>query len=280
MFYDCMERYELPINPDKEKWIDPLGRTIRRDTIDAYLAEINKNGGESWFYSGIYSVSPNYQNPKHSDSLFSFLEDKQEYVQEWFCVDDDPQRPFVSVIDPSTNRWKEHFTEQLRIVIEKIGFTGIHLDQYGSLDTRFKYRCKVDEMSEKIAKDHDNFEEIDKRVLMANFMSHLRKEIPQAKINFNAADGYGFEETLHLVDFPYIELWNDESVEHYSELLRNKGKFVIVAYTPKRKGLFDLETFARRKRVVNDAGGTFLYRGDDDKILVNCYFPSAEKVLL
>lgn len=70
-FYDCMERYELPLPLSKSEWQDPLGRRIRRETIEAYLNEIARLGGRSWFYIPIYSVSPHFSVVKPSRQLFT-----------------------------------------------------------------------------------------------------------------------------------------------------------------------------------------------------------------
>ncbi|MBT4540936.1 hypothetical protein HOC35_05470 [Candidatus Woesearchaeota archaeon] len=274
-FYDAMDRYEIPIIPNKKEWNDPIGRTIRRETIDAYVDEIRKVGGISWFYTGIYSVSPGFVMPGLEKALFSFLEDKQHYAQEWICLDDNPDWAFVSIIDPSTEEWKQHYTEQLRTITEDVGFTGIYFDQYGSLDTRWRFRYKPDIWSFDNIHDHDCFEEVNKAELMADFLRYFRQEMPDVGVIFNAADGYAFDETKDIVDFPYIELWNDNSIEHYCSRLKNTGKFVIVAYSSSDGKTFDREMFLRRKKIINDAGGDLLFRGDDNRYLVNCYFPSA-----
>lgn len=278
-FYDCMERYERPFDFDKKEWKDPIGRKIKRATLEAHLDEINKLGAKSWFYIGVYSVSPNYCVPGLENALFSFIPEKQEFEQEWFCSDNNPQWPFVSVVDPSSQRWKEHFTEQLRMVVSTLGFSGIHFDQYGSLDVRFRFRYKPAKWSWDNIRNPECFEEIDKRKLIADFLEYFKEHVPGVPFTFNAVDGYGFEETEHLVDFLYLELW-DEGVltEYCRRLAATKRKFVIPMYTPLKDGKFDWETFECRKNFVNAAGGTFLYQGDDSRYLITCYFPAAIKV--
>lgn len=295
-FYDCMERYETPFDLNKKEWRDPLGRQIRRDTLEAYIDEIQKLGSKSWFYIPVYSVSPNYSSIGLENALFTFVSETQEFVQEWFCVDNDPKRTFVSVVDPSSQRWKEHFTEQLRLAVSEIGFSGIHFDQYGSLGDRFKFKYK--ESSNKPTnwsweniKNKSCFEEIDKIKLITDFLEYFKEQMPDVPFTFNAADGYGLEETRSLVEFPYLELWDDESISFYSSKLsslklpfselNNKGKFVIAAYTHCKiglGGLFDDATFVRRKLIINHNGGTFLYKGDDNRFLTSCYFPNAKKI--
>ncbi|MBS3121579.1 hypothetical protein J4434_01705 [Candidatus Woesearchaeota archaeon] len=312
-FYDCMERYEIPFDFNKKEWKDPLGRQIRRDTLEAYIDEIQKINGKSWFYIPVYGVSPNYTAVGLEDALFRFVPETQEFVQEWFCIDNDPQRALVSVVDPSSQRWKEHFTEQLKLTVSNLGFCGIHFDQYGSLGERFKFRYKPNYnpknypnnwLLENI-KDRNCFEEIDKIKLIVEFLEYFKGQMPDVPFTFNAADGYGLEETMHLVEFPYLELWNDESISFYSSKLSSSklhspelhssrqdlsrgdnssskltpsGKFVIAAYTPCKGGLFDDAVFIRRKHLINHNGGTFLYKGDDSRFLTSCYFPSAKKI--
>ena len=280
-FYDCMERYELPFDGEdcgKLEWENPIGAVVRRETIDACIDEINKIGGNSWFYIPIYGVSPDYVQPGLEDALFTFDQNTQEYVQDWFCLDDNPSWPFVSVVDPSSKRWKEHFTEQLTKVVSELGFQGIHFDQYGSLGNRFNFRYTPREWSFDNSKDHGCFEEIDKVQLMVAFLSYFRDKVPYIGVTFNAVDGYGLRETMHLVVFPYVELFSDDAVVSYSSELSGETKFVIVAYTPFKDGLFDKGVFSARKKIINDAGGSFLHKGDDNRFLVNCYFPAAEKL--
>lgn len=310
-FYDCMERYETPFDLNKKEWKDPLGRQIRRDTLEAYIDEIQKIGGKSWFYIPVYGVSPNYTAVGLENALFSFVSETQEFIQEWFCVDNNPQQAFVSIIDPSSQRWKEHFTEQLRLAVSEIGFSGIHFDQYGSLGNRFNFRYKESSnkptnWSWENVKDKSYFEQIDKIKLIRNFLEYFKEQMPDVPFTFNAADGYGLEETRHLVEFPYLELWNDDSISFYSSMLssskllssklhsskisslkplsselKNSEKFVIAAYTPCKMGvggLFDDAVFIRRKHIINHNGGRFLYKGDDNRFLTSCYFSDAKKI--
>ena len=216
--------------------------------------------------------------PGLEKALFSFLEDKQEFAQEWFCLDDNPDWAFVSIVDPSTEEWKQHYTEQLKIVVENLGFTGIHFDQYGSLDVRWKFRYKPDVWSFDNIHDPDCFEEVNKIELIIDFLKYFKQEMPNVGVTFNAADGYGLVETQNLTDFPYIELWNDHSIEHYCSKLKNTGKFVVAAYNSSDGKTFDRSLFEKRNAIINNAGGDLLFRGDDNRYLVNCYFPSAIKL--
>lgn len=278
-FYDCMERYEKPFDFNKDEWRDPLGRKIRRVALEAYLDEINKLGAKSWLYIGVYSVSLNYCVPGLENALFTFIPEKQEFVQEWLCVDDNPQQPLVSVINPSSLRWKQYFTDQLRTAVSQFGFFGIQFDQYGSLDVRFRFRYRPTQWSWGDIRNPACFEEIDKRKLIADFLEYFKEHVPGVPFTFNAVDGYGLEETGHLVDFSFVELW-DEGVltEYCRRFSATKRKFVIVMYTPFKDGKFDWEAFERRKEIVNNVGGTFLYQGDDNRYLINCYFPAAIKI--
>lgn len=281
-FYDCMERYESPIDPNKSEWKDPLGRRIFRETIQAYLDQIMKLEAKSWFYIPIYSLSPNSEK-YGDDQLFTKIEKtsgEKIFVAEWLFGG------LLSLIDPGSLRWKFHFTDALKEVL-KMGFYGIHFDQYGSFERepnrnldeaavtpyayRYNYRCEP-------YTDPENFKYIHKPSSIADFLSYFRQECPQAGITFNAVDGYGLGETRKYCDFPYLEVWSEENLQEYSQYLQNSEKFVITMYTGLRNDSFDWERFHQRRKIVNAHGGSFLYKGDSNAYLINGYFPDAIQV--
>ena len=102
--------------------------------------------------------------------------------------------------------------------------------------------------------------------------------MPDVGLTFNAVEGYGLEETMHLVDFPYVELFHDSEIVCHALNLEKKGKFVIAAYSSPDKKNFDRQLFLKRKGITNSAGGDLLHMRDDCRYLVSGYFPSAVKV--
>jgi len=273
--YDCMERYEKPL-PDKKEWRDPLGRLVRADTLEAYLSEINRLGGKSWFYTGVYSVSVNYSEPfLLKDGLFTYNNEK--FVQDWFCLDNDSSKPFLSIMNPSSRAWKENYSKELRKVL-KFGFSGIFFDQFGSLKNRFDYKYKLDDWSFDNEKNAEYFQKINRLDLITDFLRYFKNNNPKVDFLFNAVDGYGFDETKHLVYFPFIEVWNDYYLKEYCSRLKDSGKFVIAYYTPLKDGKFNFELFDSRKKFINSQGGSYLFRGDDNRFLIDCYFPNAIKI--
>lgn len=278
-FYDCLERYEQPLDPHKSGWKDPLGRLTKRETIDAYLDEINRQRGVSWFYVPVYSVSPDYQHPSLADALFSHIQSTGEFRQEWLCTDNKPEWPLFSLINPSSQAWKDWFIPQLRVITENVGFDGIFFDQYSTLGNRFNYRYKHRDWSWANTKNTNYFKEVEKIELIKDFLGSYRRSVPNPRFLFNAVNGYGFEETRTLVEFPFLELWSEDLIEKYANYLGSRGKYVIANYTPlKQDGSFDWEKFGRKRDLINSRGGSFLFLGDDIRYLTNCYFPSAVKV--
>ncbi|MFC1697083.1 glycoside hydrolase family 66 protein [Nanoarchaeota archaeon] len=268
-FYDCMERYEQPL-PNKFKWKDPIGRTIRRRIIESYLDEINRLGLSSWFYTGIYTVSPNYEIPGLNNALFTKKEDK--FIQDWTCIVKD--NPTYTIINPACKEWKEFYPNELKKALD-IGFTGIHFDQYGGLNDKYDYIYTPKEWT--FDNNEEMFKKIDKRLLFKDFFQHLKQNHPEIKFTFNAVDGYGYEETKDFVEFPYIECWSDFYIKEYCNKLQ--GEYFILPTYPKEKNVFKFDEFNNNRNLINKHGGALLYAGDEGKILINCYFPSAVDII-
>ena len=224
LFFDAMERAEMPIDPSKKEWRNPLGGRIRRDTIDAYLDEIRKINGKSWFSSGTNAVSKNYQFPQYKNALFSYLLDKTEgkhkFQQEWFCVDENPDWPFVSLIDPRCDEWKEKFTHYQTLVIREVGFTGVHFDSGGVMEGRFDYAYLPEKWDWNNVYNPECFEKVKREELMADYIKHFKEACPEAGVTLNIVDGWGMDEVINLVDFPHLQIDFDYHLDLVLEKLQ------------------------------------------------------------
>lgn len=252
-FYDWMYRHDRLLTDD-EPYVDPLGRTLSRETIERLIDAAHAYGIATMAYVAVYGASVAYwQN--HPDGA---LYDRHGNP---FPFGDD----FLYIMNPApASPWIEHLLNECRQVIESTDFDGIHIDQYGWPKEGY---------------DADGHE-VDLPAAFRDFVDRVKAQLETPAV-FNAVGNWPIESLAESQqDFNYIEVWPPR-VRYYDfwKIITNARRLngrpvVIAAYIspaqPHNVLLANATIFA--------SGGTHIEVGENGRMLADPYFPKHEAI--
>jgi dextranase len=174
---------------------------------------------------------------------------------------------FLRLIDPADPEWLAHFTAELTTAVERLGFDGFHLDQYGYP----KFAARPDGATVAL---EDSF---------ARLIEAVRAAQPDARLVFNNVNDFPTWRTGHAPqDAVYIEVWPPHTtLGHLADVVKRaravtgSKPVVVAAYqhvyeaaTPERADLATSFTMA----TLFSHGATQLLAGEADRILTDPYY--------
>ena len=118
-FYDWMYRH-AQLLPPAEAFVDALGRELSLDSVRLLAAAVEGAGSLPLGYAAVYAAGADEWPDWESDGLY------RANGEPWTLGD------FLWNVDPTSTRWQEHFSADLRSAVTEVGFAGFHLDQYGA----------------------------------------------------------------------------------------------------------------------------------------------------
>jgi len=275
-FYDWMYRHHQLL-PLQEEYKDIFNRPLSLKIIRKQIVGCKKNGMLPIAYGAMYGAEKDFMT-EHSDWIAttrdgvtrnSLLDDNPEYIQIMNIAADCP--------------WREHMINQYRQAIERLGFDGIHIDQYGFPKTYYSLINNKHELKDMAAE-------------FGKFIEYAREELgKEIGLIFNAVNNWPVEEVAsEPQDVVYIEVWSpNETFYHLRQLileakkLANYNKQVILAVyisslnkkekIPQKAG----ERAARLTAATIFANGGFhLVLGEGDNILTAAYYPEFRQLTL
>ena len=118
-FYDWMYRHAALLPPE-DVFTDALGRELSLETIRRFVAAVRDAGSVPMGYAAVYAVGRDEWPAWHDAGLF------HPTGEPWKLGDD-----FLTIVDPTNERWVDHLAHDLARAREEVGFGGFQLDQYG-----------------------------------------------------------------------------------------------------------------------------------------------------
>ena len=253
-FYDWMYRHDQLLPPTSD-FDDPLGRRLSLDTVRQLIAAAEECNIAALAYAAIYAASlPFFEG--HPDWALFDAEGQP------ISFGDD----FLMIMNPAPDSpWSEHLRGQLTEALERVGFNGLHLDQYG--DPKHGY-------------DADGIP-LDVAEVIPHFLDLAReraiKARPDATVVFNCVGNWPIEEaTQSQQDFVYIEVWPPKTLYRHlhefiveAQALSGGGPVVLAAYIdPGRERNVRLAD-----AVILASGGYHIELGEPRVMLADPYFP-------
>ncbi len=258
-FYDWMYRHDEFLT-NQEPYVDLFGRRLSRLTVDRMITAAHEYGIAAMPYTAVYACSMNFFN-KHPDwAIFDwgrkpiiFIENKMVYM------DPRPDSP-----------WTRHLLNQFDQILEKTGFDGIHLDQYGDPKVGYDAQGNAYNLDTVLAE------------LINTTQEHIASHRQNGAVVFNAVNNWPIETVAPSAeDIVYIEVWPPHTwfIELYNLIVQaqqlGKGKAVVLAayVSPALEHnvrLIDAVIFA--------SGGGHIELGERDAMLADPYFPKYEKM--
>lgn len=254
-FYDWQYRHEEFIAPTEE-YLDPLGRKLSLSTVRTLIQAAHEKNMAAMPYSAAYAASAEYWKANPHMAMY----DKEGKA---IAFGDD----FLGLMDPSRGKsWSLHLLGQFQLILEKLGFDGLHIDQYGEPKTGF----------------NDKSEAIDIPQSFVDMVSDARRLVGRPTTLFNAVGNWPIENLAPSeVAFPYIEIWPPDVT--YQSMLNilskakrlSGGKPVVMAqYIPSgyTANVITASTLAMA------CGCSRIELGEDVRLLTDPYFPKHEEL--
>lgn len=252
--YDWMQSYTLPI-PTTERYQDPLGRSLSRQTLYRLNQEITALGATPQAYAPVYAVDRAYALA-HPDQILFQNDGRMEHLGD-----------LLTITDPASSAWQTHWLEHYGQALEELGFEAFHLDTYGYPRAAHAASGRPRAMSE----------------AYLSFMHRVRAAHPGVYLTFNQVNGQ--PGSLPVPDPPagrYVEVWAPNVAwRHLEDLLRRVGPHgagsPIVAIYPTcwgqdRAGA--LRSVARTLAMVTMLGADAMMLGDQGGVLADPYYPN------
>lgn len=262
-FYDWMWRH-YALMPPTEEFTDALGRKQSLGTVRAAIKAVQDDGGAAMAYGAVYGAEPEYAD-QHTDlRLYDDAGKPISLAELFYIMNISPGSPWVDLI-----------VAEFADVVRRMGFDGIHLDQYGFPKTAYSASGDLVDLSTAFPP------------LIDRSRAAVVAERPGAGVIFNAVDNWPIETVAPTSqDAVYIEVWPPyDSYNDLGDLIR-KGKelggdkqVILAAYlTPfldaSVEDLPGAEAAALLATAVIAAhGGFHLLLGEQDGVLCDPYYP-------
>lgn len=260
-FYDWMYRHARLL-PPADRFRDALGRELSLATVRRLVRALRGAGALSLGYAAVYAVG---------------AEDREQWGHALLSDGaGDPYRlgeDFLWIVDPGDARWLTHFTSDLRRAVERVGFDGFHLDQYGAPQRALRPDGAVVDLAEAFPR----------------LLRRVRRSLPDARLVFNNVNDFPTWATARAPqDAVYIEVWEPHTtLGDLAELVARARHFapekpaILAAYVscfrdgPEQRALAAAQLVTA---TIASSGGFHLLHGEEGAVLTHPYYPDHHRL--
>lgn len=253
-FYDWAYRH-ADLLGGGEQYDDALGQPITLSTVRGLADALRDVGSASYGYAAVYAVGPNEWPAWQQHALL-------RPSGEAYALGD-----FLFIIDPAAPEWLAHFTADLAASVDKVGFDGFHLDQYGY---------------PKDAATPDGTP-VDVGASFVRLIAGVREALPDSRLIFNNVNDFPTWDTASSPqDAVYIEPWKPvvtlQALASVATRARAVAKGLPVVFAAYQR-TYDLAPAEASDRAAAftmatllSHGATQLLAGEHGKLLVDPYY--------
>lgn len=253
-FYDWAYRH-ADLMGGGEEYRDALDQPISLAVVGDLAQAVQTVGARALGYAAVYAVGPEEWPAWQHDALLQATGDP-------YALGD-----FLFVLDPAAPDWQQSFTRQLREAVQRVGFDGFHLDQYGYP----KHAERADGLL------------VDVAASFVSLIDSVREALPDQQLVFNNVNDFPTWATARTsVDAVYIEPWAPTTTLGALAAVVSRarsvaaGKPIVMAayqhvYDLAAARESDLAT-AFTMATLFSHGATQLLAGEADRILVDPYY--------
>ena len=259
-FYDWAYKYAQLV-PDTDLYLDPLNRELSLTTVRGMTKALSEVGSKSMGYAAVYAVGgTEWEQWKHA-GLFKSGGQPHRFTDD-----------LLIVVDPSNEKWMEHFTEDLDQSMKEVGFDGFHLDSYGWPKKALRADGTICDLNNGFSK----------------LLARIRRNVPNSLFMFNNVNDFPTWSTTQTnQDATYIEVWAPHTSLRHLGLLIDRALACRPGFPPILAAYLSVFSKAPVSE-ANDAarlvmatifshGGTHLLNGEGDVALVDPYYPKNHK---
>ncbi|MGE8425784.1 MAG: glycoside hydrolase family 66 protein, partial [Sphingobacterium siyangense] len=276
-FYDWQLDQHNPLagsvtNP-AASWLDLIGRTNYKSTVDGYIQAAHGRGMKAMFYNLLYGALANAAADGVSEQWYLFKDDKHQ--EKDMHPLNAPFRSNIYLVDPGNTAWQAYINKRHQDVFAVYDFDGYHIDQLGDRGKLYNY----------------NGQEVKLDQAYASFIASSKKAFPDKYHVMNAVNQYGQEQGIATsnVDFLYTEVWDpNKSFDQLVQIIQDNDRFgnyakntVLAAYMNYAKsnqvGFVNEAGILLTNAVIFANGGSHLEMGEH--YLTNEYFANNNQQL-
>ena len=257
-FYDWMYRH-AKLMPPSDEFEDALGQTVSLATVRQLVAAVHAAGSLPMAYAAVYAVGAEAWPEWEGDGLF------RRDGSPWMLGH------FLWNVDPTSERWLAHFTADLRSALE-VGFTGFHLDQYGSP----KWAERADGTL------------VDLVEAFPALIDRVAADVPESRNIFNNVNDFPTFATVRANQaLTYIEVWAPHTtLTHLADLvtkarlLAPERAVILAAYLSVHRGeeAAALQAEKLQLATVFSHGGSVLLHGEESAVLTEAYYVTHKEI--
>jgi dextranase len=243
--------------PPQDEFVDPLGRPLSLESVRRLAASFAAAGSLPLGYAAVYAAGRDEWPSWERDGLF------RPNGEPWDLGG------FLWNVDPTSARWQEHFSADLRRAVDAVGFAGFHLDQYGA---------------PKVALRRDGTR-VDLAQAFPALLEHLARELPQARLIFNNVNDFPTWSTAGTPQAAvYIEVWppherlaDEARLIERARALAPEKSVIVAAYLSvyAQDGVDERAAAAAQSLLLATAfshGGSALLHGEAQAALTHPYY--------
>lgn len=266
-FYDWMYTHYQFFAPEEE-FIDPLGRSTSHRVVRERVEACHRFGMAALAYGALYGGEKAIAE-QHPEWLLYDGNGRPCSLGDFF---------FIQNVEKGCG-WRELILGEFEAAVERLGFDGIHIDQYG-FPKRGLYRPAPGE--ERL---------VDMTLAMADFVSEAGRRIkalrPDGGNIFNCVNNWPVEAVAPLTEdaATYIEVWApNETYRDLHDLVRHARaagphkQVILAAYLHAFHREHDrpagaINTLRLATAAIHASGGFHLLLGEGDGVLAEGYYP-------
>lgn len=265
-FYDWMYRHHK-LNPPQNIFNDPLGRELSMEVVKQKIDYCHKYGMKALAYGAVYGSEKEFFEEHKEMAIYKNDGDVLDFANFIFMMDINRNNP-----------WHDHIINEFYEAI-KLGFDGIHMDQYGfpkEAVSKIDNEASIRHLREDFPK------------LIDDTRAYIEKKGYKVNLIFNAVNNWPIDTVAYSnQDCMYIEVWPPNIT--YGDLynLINNAK----RYEPKKQVILAayMKPFHKDENVqvkasenatimtmatIFASGGFHLLLGEKDGVLTEGYYPN------
>lgn len=127
-FYDWSYRHDSLVS-DSENYRDMMGKAISRSTVLGKVRRAKELGMHPIAYGAVYAASREFFEQHQDWAFYNSAQQPFVFIDVFYIMNIQAGSP-----------WRDHIIGEYRKALEKMGFSGIHMDTYGFPKTAFSHR--------------------------------------------------------------------------------------------------------------------------------------------
>lgn len=267
-FYDWMATHHTFFPAGAEEFTDPLGRQVSHRVVRRKVELAHEAGAAALAYGALYGAEADFSDAHPSWLLHDGDGQPLSLAGRFYLQDFGEASP-----------WRSWIIGQYRQALTRIGFDGIHIDQYG-----FPKRAR--------SRASGAWQEVDLADQIPGFVQEVAEQLrslrPTGGSVFNCVNAWPVSELSPVTAdaATYIEVWEPhttyrdlyELVRH-ARTLRPDKAVILAAYLPPFGGSDHprpagaLHAFRLATAAIHASGGFHLIAGEGGGLLADPYYP-------